>query len=150
MDNFNKKNISVIGLGSMGFALAETLLKADFNISVWNRTSSKAQKLENKGANICSTPNEAFKNSQYIVASLSNYEVWNNIIDSNQIDMDLSGKTIIQLTTGSIEEVTALNDWVKKYNGDLLEGIISCFPSQIGTEESLILLAGSDNSINNC
>ena len=150
MDNFNKKNISVIGLGSMGFALAETLLKADFNISVWNRTSSKAQKLENKGANICSTPNEAFKNSQYIVASLSNYEAWNNIIDSNQIDMDLSGKTIIQLTTGSIEEVTALNDWVKKYNGDLLEGIISCFPSQIGTEESLILLAGSDNSINNC
>ena len=150
MDNFNKKNISVIGLGSMGFALAETLLKADFNISVWNRTSSKAQKLENKGANICSTPNEAFKNSQYIVASLSNYEAWNNIIDSNQIDVDLSGKTIIQLTTGSIEEVTALNDWVKKYNGDLLEGIISCFPSQIGTEESLILLAGSDNSINNC
>ena len=134
----------------MGFALAETLLKADFNISVWNRTSSKAQKLENKGANICSTPNEAFKNSQFIVASLSNYEAWNNIIDSNQIDIDLSGKTIIQLTTGSIEEVTALNDWVKKYNGDLLEGIISCFPSQIGTEESLILLAGSDNSINNC
>ena len=150
MNNSNRKNISVIGLGSMGFALAETLLKADFNISVWNRTSSKAQKLENKGANICSTPNEAFKNSQFIVASLSNYEAWNNIIDSNQIDMDLSGKTIIQLTTGSIEEVTALNDWVKKYNGDLLEGIISCFPSQIGTKESLILLAGSDNSINNC
>ena len=150
MNKSNRKNISVIGLGSMGFALAETLLKADFNISVWNRTSSKAQKLENKGANICSTPNEAFKNSQFIVASLSNYEAWNNIIDSNQIDMDLSGKTIIQLTTGSIEEVTALNDWVKKYNGDLLEGIISCFPSQIGTEESLILLAGSDNSINNC
>ena len=150
MNNSNRKNISVIGLGSMGFALAETLLKADFNISVWNRTSSKAQKLENKGANICSTPNEAFKNSQFIVASLSNYEAWNNIIDSNQIDMDLSGKTIIQLTTGSIEEVTALNDWVKMYNGDLLEGIISCFPSQIGTKESLILLAGSDNSINNC
>ncbi len=150
MTNFNKKNISVIRLGSMGFALAETLLKADFNISVWNRTSSKAQKLENKGANICSTPNEAFKNSQFIVASLSNYEAWNNIIDSNQIDIDLNGKTIIQLTTGSIEEVGALNDWVKKYNGDLLEGIISCFPSQIGTEESLILLAGSDNSINNC
>ncbi len=150
MNNSNRKNISVIGLGSMGFALAETLLKADFNISVWNRTLSKAQKLENKGANICSTPNEAFKNSQYIVASLSNYEAWNNIIDSNQIDVDLSEKTIIQLTTGSIEEVVALDDWVKKYNGDLLEGIISCFPSQIGTKESLILLAGSDNSINNC
>ena len=102
MNDFNKKNISVIGLGSMGFALAETLLKADFNISVWNRTLSKAQKLENKGANICSTPKEAFKNSQYIVASLSNYEAWNHIIDCNQIDMNLSGKTIIQLITVKI------------------------------------------------
>ena len=90
MNNSNRKNISVIGLGSMGFALAETLLKADFNISVWNRTSLKAEKLKNKGANICSTPSEAFKNSQFIVASLSNYEAWNNMIDSNQIDMDLS------------------------------------------------------------
>ena len=150
MNNSNRKNISVIGLGSMGFALAETLLETNFNVSVWNRTLSKAQKLKNEGANICSTPNEAFQNSQFIVASLSNYEAWNNIIDSNQIDMDLSGKTIIQLTTGSIEEVTTLNDWVKKYNGELLEGIISCFPSQIGTEESLILLAGSNNSVNNC
>ena len=150
MNESNRKNISVIGLGSMGSALAETLLKSDFNISVWNRTLSKAQELENKGAKISLSPNEAFKNSQFIIASLSNYEAWNNIIDSNQIDIDLSGKTIIQLTTGSIEEVSDLSDWVKKYNGDLLEGIISCFPSQIGTEESLILLAGNNISINNC
>ena len=150
MDESNRKNISVIGLGSMGSALAETLLKSDFNISVWNRTLSKAQYLENKGAKIYLSPNEAFENSQFIIASLSNYEAWNNIIDSNQIDIDLSGKTIIQLTTGSIEEVSDLSDWVKKYNGDLLEGIISCFPSQIGTEDSLILLAGNNTSINNC
>ena len=150
MDESNRKNISVVGLGSMGSALAETLLKSDFNISVWNRTLSKAEELENKGAKIYLSPNEAFKNSQFIIASLSNYEAWNNIIDSNQIDIDLSGKTIIQLTTGSIEEVSDLSDWVKKYNGDLLEGIISCFPSQIGTEDSLILLAGNNTSINNC
>ena len=150
MNNSNRKNISVIGLGSMGSALAATLLKSNFNVSVWNRTLLKSQNLENKGANICLSPNEALKNSQFIIASLSNYEAWNNIIDSNQIDINLSGKTIIQLTTGSIEEVMAFSDWVKKYNGNLLEGIISCFPSQIGTKESLILLAGSNKSINNC
>ena len=147
MMNSNRKNISVIGLGSMGSALAATLLKSNFNVSVWNRTLLKSQNLENKGANICLSPNEAFKNSQFIIASLSNYEAWNNIIDSNQIDINLSGKTIIQLTTGSIEEVMAFSDWVKKYNGNLLEGIISCFPSQIGTKESLILLAGSNKSV---
>ena len=97
MKKSNGQSISVIGLGSMGSALAETLLKSDFNVSVWNRTLLKSKKLENQGANICSSPNDAFKNSQFIIASLSNYEAWNNIINSNQIDMDLSGKTIIQL-----------------------------------------------------
>ena len=150
MKKSNGQSISVIGLGSMGSALAETLLKSDFNVSVWNRTLLKSKKLENQGAKIYSSPNDAFNNSQFIIASLSNYEAWNNIINSNQIDMDLSGKTIIQLTTGSIEEVIALSDWVKKHNGNLLEGIISCFPSQIGTVESLILLAGNNKSINNC
>ena len=134
----------------MGLALAKTLLKTNFNVSVWNRTLSKAQTLEDKGANICLSPNEAFDNSQFIIASLSNYKAWNKIIDSNQIDMDLSGKTIIQLTTGSIEEVKTLSSWVKEHNGSLLEGIISCFPSQIGTKESLILVAGNKKSVNNC
>ena len=84
MNSSNIKNISVIGLGSMGFALADALLEAGCNVSVWNRTASKAQKLESKGADICLSPNEAFKSSQFIVASLSNYDAWNNIIDSNQ------------------------------------------------------------------
>ena len=50
MNNSNKKNISVIGLGSMGFSLAETLLKTDFNISVWNRTLSSAEVLASYNA----------------------------------------------------------------------------------------------------
>ena len=92
MMNSNRKNISVIGLWSMGSALAATLLKSNFNVSVWNRTLLKSQNLENKGANICLSPNEAIKNSQFIIASLSNYEAWNNIIDSNQIDINLREK----------------------------------------------------------
>ena len=33
MKKSNGQSISVIGLGSMGSALAETLLKSDFNVS---------------------------------------------------------------------------------------------------------------------
>ena len=69
----------------------------------------KSKKLENQGANICSSPNDAFKNSQFIIVSLSNYEAWNNIIDSNQIDINLSEKTIIQLRLK--KEITA-EKWV--------------------------------------
>ncbi len=145
-----KKNISVIGLGSMGYALAKTLLKSDSKISVWNRTLSKSQGLNDKGANVCLSPLEACKCSEIIIVCLSNYEAWNNIIDSHQIDIDLSKKTIVQLTSGSIEEVTAHSDWVKKYNGNLLEGAIISFPSEIGTKDSSVILAGNNEVIENC
>ena len=145
-----KTNISVIGLGSMGLALAKTLLKSDSNISVWNRTLSKSQDLNNKGAHVCLSPIEALQCSEIIIVCLSNYEAWKNIIDSNQIDMDLSKKTIVQLTSGSIEEVTAHSDWVKKHNGNLLEGAIISFPSEIGTKDSSIILAGNNEVMENC
>ena len=145
-----KTNISVIGLGSMGFALAKTLLKSDSKISVWNRTLSKSQDLNNKGAHVCLSPIEALQCSEIIIVCLSNYEAWKNIIDSNQIDIDLSKKTIVQLTSGSIEEVTDHSDWVKKHNGDLLEGAIISFPSEIGTKDSSIILAGNNEVIENC
>tara|TARA_B100000214_G_scaffold373933_1_gene355382 strand:+ start:992 stop:1891 length:900 start_codon:yes stop_codon:yes gene_type:complete len=145
-----KINISVIGLGSMGLALAKTLLKSDSNISVWNRTLSKSHDLNNKGAHVCLSPIEALQCSEIIIVCLSNYEAWKNIIDSNQIDIDLSKKTIVQLTSGSIEEVTAHSDWVKKHNGNLLEGAIISFPTEIGTKDSSIILAGNNEVIENC
>ena len=145
-----KTNISVIGLGSMGLALAKTLLKSDSKISVWNRTLSKSQDLNNKGVHVCLSPIEALQCSEIIIVCLSNYEAWKNIIDSNQIDMDLSKKTIVQLTSGSIEEVSDHSDWVKKHNGDLLEGAIISFPSEIGTKDSSIILAGNNEVIENC
>ena len=145
-----KTNISVIGLGSMGLALAKTLLKSDSKISVWNRTLSKSQDLNNKGVHVCLSPIEALQCSEIIIVCLSNYEAWKNIIESNQIDMDLSKKTIVQLTSGSIEEVTDHSDWVKKHNGDLLEGAIISFPSEIGTKDSSIILAGNNEVIENC
>ena len=145
-----KPNISVIGLGSMGLALAKTLLKSDSKISVWNRTLSKSKDLNNNGAHVCLSPIEALQCSEIIIVCLSNYEAWKNIIDSNQIDMDLSKKTIVQLTSGSIEEVSDHSDWVKKHNGDLLEGAIISFPSEIGTKDSSIILAGNNEVIENC
>ncbi|MCB1486696.1 MAG: NAD(P)-dependent oxidoreductase [Bauldia sp.] len=52
----NTLTIGWIGIGRMGFAMAERLLKAGHTISVWNRTRSKAEPLEALGATIVDTP----------------------------------------------------------------------------------------------
>ena len=51
--------IGFIGLGAMGVGIAHNLLKAGHELSVWNRTASKADALVIAGATLAKTPREA-------------------------------------------------------------------------------------------
>ena len=44
--------IGWIGMGRMGFPMAERLVKAGYSVKVWNRTRSKAEPLQDSGAKI--------------------------------------------------------------------------------------------------
>ncbi len=48
----NNQKIGWIGMGRMGFPMAERLLKAGYDVAVWNRTKSKAKPLAKSGAKI--------------------------------------------------------------------------------------------------
>jgi len=52
-------NIGFIGLGNMGLPMARNLLKAGHNLTVYNRTRSRAQLLESEGARVADNPSEA-------------------------------------------------------------------------------------------
>ena len=49
------QKIGWIGIGRMGFPMAERLIKAGHDISIWNRTRSKAEPLASKGGKIVDT-----------------------------------------------------------------------------------------------
>ena len=44
------EKIAFFGLGNLGSSIAESLIHAGFELTVWNRTSSKAQPLVDLGA----------------------------------------------------------------------------------------------------
>jgi len=47
-----------IGMGRMGFPMAERLIKAGYDVSVWNRTRAKAEPLAGKGGKVVDKVNE--------------------------------------------------------------------------------------------
>ena len=51
-----KLTLGWIGMGRMGFPMAERLVKAGYDVHVWNRTRSKAEPLEAKGATLVDSP----------------------------------------------------------------------------------------------
>src|SRR6516164_9111759 len=48
----NKQKIGWIGVGRMGYPMAERLLKAGCDVSIWNRTRSKAEPLTKTGGKV--------------------------------------------------------------------------------------------------
>ncbi|MBR6906290.1 MAG: NAD(P)-dependent oxidoreductase [Selenomonadaceae bacterium] len=66
------KKIGFIGLGIMGAAMAEHLLDAGFDVSVYNRTKSKADDLVSRGAKWCGSPG-ACAEGQDVVITIVGY-----------------------------------------------------------------------------
>ena len=52
MADKNTQKIGWIGMGRMGFPMAERLLKAGYDVSIWNRTRAKAEPLAAKGGKV--------------------------------------------------------------------------------------------------
>jgi 3-hydroxyisobutyrate dehydrogenase len=52
------QKIGWIGMGRMGFPMAEMLLKAGYDVSIWNRTRSKAEPLAAAGGKIVGKPGD--------------------------------------------------------------------------------------------
>lgn len=72
--------VGFIGLGSMGLPMAENLLKNDYEIVVYNRTKSKCQELNTKGAIIANTPAEAASHTDIIFTILSDDTAVENVV----------------------------------------------------------------------
>jgi nucleoside-diphosphate-sugar epimerase len=61
-------------MGVMGSRMAARLLAAGFDVTVWNRSPSKALPLADRGAAVASTPAEAATGKDVVFANLTDGE----------------------------------------------------------------------------
>ena len=63
--------IGYIGLGTMGGAMAENLIKAGYPLTVYNRTVSKAERFIALGAQLAESPAEVARRSEVVLVNVS-------------------------------------------------------------------------------
>jgi len=63
--------IAVLGLGAMGRAIAQRLLEAGHDLSVWNRTPGRDEQLVTAGATRADTPADAVRDAGVVVTMLT-------------------------------------------------------------------------------
>ncbi len=66
------KTISYLGLGTMGSGMASNLLRAGYDLTVWNRSAEKCEPFARKGAHVADTPADAVRDVDLVMYSLSN------------------------------------------------------------------------------
>ncbi len=133
-------DISVIGLGNMGTALASTLLTSGRSVTVWNRSEEKATPLIEAGATWASSPQEAVAASDATIVCVKNHKATTELL--KPVSGELRDKTIIDLSTGGAEEAKELVEMLMAAGAQWHIGMINAYPSGIGQKETAILCAG--------
>jgi len=143
-------DITVIGLGAMGSALARTLLDAGRNVTVWNRSAEKIQPLVALGARGPSNFCEALAASPRVIVCLLDYDTTTELFEQPDVLPLLNGRTVIQLSTATPKEATISEKWFSDHGASYLDGAILCWPGNIGTASGQIVVAGSESLFADC
>ena len=142
--------VSVIGLGAMGSGIARTLIEGGCKVSVWNRSRAKVDDLVAVGAIGCNEPKEALDANTIVIVCVSDYAVWRHIIQEHSLASHFEDTCIIQLTTGTIDDVQTHASLIQDNRGRLVEGAVMCYPRNLGTDEAALLLSGAPNVVEEC
>ena len=122
------KNVSFLGLGLKGYHMAGHLSKAGYNVTVYNRTESKADKwLSEFKGNKEITPKEAVKDSKIVFACVGNdndiKEVCTGI--NGAFEGMSAGTIFVDNTTASADIARFLNRKAKEQNISFLDAPVS-------------------------
>lgn len=143
-------DITVIGMGSMGSALAKTILTAGHTVTVWNRDREKSRPLISSGAQVAETIEEAIKASRVILVCLNNYNTTKKLFEEGNSLFTLKDRTVVQMSSGTPQEALRSERWFLESGVNYLDGAILGNPRNIGTEDGQILIAGDEKLWRTC
>jgi 3-hydroxyisobutyrate dehydrogenase len=138
------KTIAFIGLGTMGSAMAQNLLKAGFAVIVYNRTRDRALPLQDSGAEIADTPAAAAKRADVVFTMVTDDRASRSVWLGDQgILAGAQPQAIL------IESSTVSPSWIRELS-DLAQGlrlldapVAGSKPQAIAKE--LMFLVGGDH-----
>ena len=142
------QNVTVIGAGRMGSALASALFNKGFFTTVWNRTASKTEPLARLGLRIAPSLVEAINAADVIILNVLNYHSVRQLLEVPDIESALHGKILVQLTTGTPDEAREMESWAQSRGISYLEGAILSYPMNIGKPETAVLYSGPEEIFN--
>ena len=145
------KNVSFIGLGVMGYPMAGHLQNNGYNVTVYNRTTVKAEKwVEEYKGSMAKTPGEASQNSEIVFMCVGRDEDIIEVMegDNGIIAKVAEGSIIVDHTTASAEIARNYYQKLKDKKLSFLDAPVS--GGQAGAENGVlsIMIGGDEKDYN--
>ena len=141
-------NVSFIGLGVMGYPMAGYISKGGHNVTVFNRTKSKAEKWINEyKGKLAETPAEAAKDAEYVFTCVGNDNDLREVTfgGSGAFKTIKKGAIYIDNTTASATIAREIYEYAKKNGFGALDAPVS--GGQAGAENgALTVMIGGDQA----
>ena len=141
-------NVAFIGLGVMGYPMAGYISKGGHNVTVFNRTKSKAEKwIEEYKGKMAETPADAAKDAEYIFTCVGNDNDLREVTfgDKGAFKTIKKGAVYIDNTTASATIAREIYEFAKKNGFGALDAPVS--GGQAGAENgALTVMIGGDQA----
>lgn len=138
-----ENQVSVIGLGDMGSAIARRFVDRGYATTVWNRTASKAAPLADAGAATAATAAEAVAASPLTVLCLLDGTAVEHVLAS--LDGAAAGKVLVNVTSCSPAQARANGRWAHEHGAAYLDGKIMGDPPYVGTPNIMLSFSGAND-----
>jgi len=139
-----KDSIGFIGMGSMGLPMALNLIKAGFQVTVYNRTHNKAEPAIKAGAKSAKCPRDLLSDHAIIITVLSNDQAVEEVVFGKGGLGEGLQKGHIHLSMSTISPDTSkkLHQFHQDKGADYLVATISGRPEGAAAQKLWIFLAG--------
>ncbi len=140
-----KTRVSLIGLGSMGTAMAHRLLDQGFDLDFWNRSTKDVSELVSKGARQTSL-NDAL-NNDFVISLLSNDSAALEVFSDENLTKAKTGAIHINMSTVSPAAAETLAARHSSHGVGYIAAPVLGRPIAITNGKLLIVAAGNANDI---
>ena len=134
--------VGFLGMGIMGQAMAKNILKAGYELTVYNRTPEKTVALGEAGARVAVTQNEIADWAEVIIMMVTGPEAIDDLLSGLQglLVGEIANKTVINMSTISPHYCKKLSEQLRNHSATLIDAPVSGSkkPAEEGT---LIILA---------
>ena len=144
----NMKSVAILGVGKMGSAMAKELATAGYEVTLWNRNQSVADKLASEislpTVTVSATPKAALENVDIALCLFTNGIVTQSVLldDTQVLEGVRSNLIIVDMGTSGVESAKALASALASKKIAFIDAPVSGSVATVAAHQLLVMASG--------